>query len=462
MIAPATPQPSRASRPDHRDRPRRPPRPVQTTAGPGTIHRRDLFAGAAAFADRRARPSPSGTATGPEHPPDRPRRHERLVVLVRTRGSPTSDGASPRPESRGSGSTVPSIPPRLRAGAQVPRITTGRPHGPGPGPHRGRQRRSPRAGRAAAACSSSPVVPLTGRVDLHRPARGGYRQYVAGKVDHCYTRRGTFLPHVRDLTRTRNLRGWHQVRSALYRSIRSRGGRSGQHPVAWFRTGPDIDRVIVSSALRLPAGDEPWHLAVGLVGQHFPVVGRQRWIDQHPALPVPDESWDLDDLPSSALPPPGTWEEDPTSRAEFVQAYLASISATDGQIGRLLRGLDLSKTVVVVWSDHGYSLGHKRHFGKARLDAAVLRVPLLVAGPVSNRRTSTIRCRCSGCGRRSPSWPARPPIPPTRSPSTPRPATWCRGGEGRCRRSRRIWYSASTTPAAGPSSTTCGRIPVPG
>jgi arylsulfatase A-like enzyme len=214
--------------------------------------------------------------------------------------------------------------------------------------------------------------------DLHA---AGYRQYVAGKVDHCYTRQSTYLPHVTDITRSRNLRGWHRVRSVMYRRIRTQGGRSGRHPLAWYRGGPDVDRAIVESALRMPQGSQPWHLAVGLVGQHHPVVGRPSWTDRYPTLPVVDEAWDLDDLPASARPLPGSWGTDERSRSEFVRAYLASVSSSDHQIGRLLNGLDLTNTVVIVWSDHGYSMGHKRHFGKARLDAAVLRVPLLVSGP---------------------------------------------------------------------------------
>jgi arylsulfatase A-like enzyme len=56
---------------------------------------------------------------------------------------------------------------------------------------------------------------------------------------------------------------------------------------------------------------------------------------------------------------------------EAVQAYLATIAFTDSQVGRLLDGLDASShrdnTIVVLWSDHGWSLGEKSHWRKFAL-----------------------------------------------------------------------------------------------
>ena len=54
-----------------------------------------------------------------------------------------------------------------------------------------------------------------------------------------------------------------------------------------------------------------------------------------------------------------------------VQGYLASISFADACVGRLLDALDrsphVSNTIVVLWSDHGWSLGEKLHWRKFAL-----------------------------------------------------------------------------------------------
>jgi uncharacterized sulfatase len=69
-----------------------------------------------------------------------------------------------------------------------------------------------------------------------------------------------------------------------------------------------------------------------------------------------------------------------------LQAYLASVSFVDAQIGRVLdelQNLGLSeKTIVVVWSDHGYHLGdHSGIWQKRTLFEEATRAPLLVRWP---------------------------------------------------------------------------------
>jgi arylsulfatase A-like enzyme len=56
---------------------------------------------------------------------------------------------------------------------------------------------------------------------------------------------------------------------------------------------------------------------------------------------------------------------------EIVQAYLATIAFCDSQVARLLDGFEASpyrdNTIVVLWSDHGWSLGEKSHWRKFAL-----------------------------------------------------------------------------------------------
>lgn len=69
----------------------------------------------------------------------------------------------------------------------------------------------------------------------------------------------------------------------------------------------------------------------------------------------------------------------------MLQAYLACISYTDHNIGRVLNALQNSayanNTIVVLWSDHGYRMGEKNTFAKVCLWDRATRAPLIFAGP---------------------------------------------------------------------------------
>jgi arylsulfatase A-like enzyme len=68
-----------------------------------------------------------------------------------------------------------------------------------------------------------------------------------------------------------------------------------------------------------------------------------------------------------------------------VQAYLATITYVDGQIGRVLDALDKSayrdNTIVVFLGDHGWSLGEKRHWRKFALWEEATRAPFIWVAP---------------------------------------------------------------------------------
>ena len=125
--------------------------------------------------------------------------------------------------------------------------------------------------------------------------------------------------------------------------------------------------------------DQPFFLAVGLVKPHLPFRVPKKWFDMFPLESIelpPHRDDDLDDVPPAGVKmaapkgdharvlKSGRWKE-------IVQAYLASIAFCDSQVGRLLDGLDASayrdNTIVVLWSDHGWSLGEKSHWRKFAL-----------------------------------------------------------------------------------------------
>jgi len=140
--------------------------------------------------------------------------------------------------------------------------------------------------------------------------------------------------------------------------------------------------------------EKPFFLAVGFDRPHQPLYNPKRFHDMYPVdevvLPQTIDG-DLKDLPRSgreyALAPNtsglhrsveeyGQWEE-------AVSSYLASISYVDDLVGQIMAALEKSgyadNTLIVLWSDHGWHLGEKEHWGKATGWYRSTHIPLIIA-----------------------------------------------------------------------------------
>ncbi len=139
--------------------------------------------------------------------------------------------------------------------------------------------------------------------------------------------------------------------------------------------------------------DRPFFLAVGLFRPHLPWYVPQKYFDEYPlediTLPRVKED-DLDDVPplGVAMAKPRGDHSKVVKHKQWkkaVQGYLASITYTDRQIGRLLRALDkrpdADNTIIVLWTDHGWHLGEKLHWRKFSLWEEAGRVPLIFVVP---------------------------------------------------------------------------------
>jgi arylsulfatase A-like enzyme len=144
--------------------------------------------------------------------------------------------------------------------------------------------------------------------------------------------------------------------------------------------------------------DKPFFLAVGFHRPHQPLYNPKRFHDLYPPESIelpPTVKNDLDDVPRAgreyALAPNtsglhksvaayGEWEN-------AVSSYLASISFVDELIGNIMAALEDSdyaeNTLVVMWSDHGWHLGEKEHWGKATGWYRSTRIPMVVVPPKS-------------------------------------------------------------------------------
>jgi len=142
--------------------------------------------------------------------------------------------------------------------------------------------------------------------------------------------------------------------------------------------------------------DKPFFMAVGYYRPHIPLWAPQKYFQRFDnveiELPTVHES-DVADLgvvgqqrateavtagSHATVVKYGQWEE-------AVKAYLACTTYVDDQVGRLLEELDSGtygdNTVIVLWTDHGWHLGEKQHWGKWTPWQRSTRVPLIVVPP---------------------------------------------------------------------------------
>lgn len=135
----------------------------------------------------------------------------------------------------------------------------------------------------------------------------------------------------------------------------------------------------------------PFFLAVGFFRPHTPFVApKVPYFDWFPERDMPVATHSESD--DAGIPPPALSSRKPEEklltdqlRREAVQAYYASISFMDAQVGHVLDSLQrhglAENTIVVFTSDHGYHLGEHGLWKKQSLFEESARVPLIVAGP---------------------------------------------------------------------------------
>lgn len=134
---------------------------------------------------------------------------------------------------------------------------------------------------------------------------------------------------------------------------------------------------------------EPFFLAVGFYRPHTPYVAPKPHFVHYPLSEMKlakGPAHDRDDIPLPALPVrTANYNLSEKLQREAIQAYFASITFMDGQVGRVLDALarlGLSdNTVVVFFSDHGYHLGEHGLWQKQSLFEESARVPLIIAAP---------------------------------------------------------------------------------
>lgn len=135
----------------------------------------------------------------------------------------------------------------------------------------------------------------------------------------------------------------------------------------------------------------PFFLAVGLYRPHTPYVAPKKYFDLYPVdqISVPEiPDGYLKTLPAPARTSITRKQQNNLSKEvarQAIQAYYASITFADAQLGRILDSLEAAgladNTIIVFTSDHGYHMGEHGHYQKTTLFENATRVPLIISGP---------------------------------------------------------------------------------
>lgn len=149
--------------------------------------------------------------------------------------------------------------------------------------------------------------------------------------------------------------------------------------------------------LREASHEKPLFLGCGINKPHSPFFAPAAYHLPYenivgPKLPSDDTS----DLPTGAkdlLKESGSFwrgmmkleQQRPGAYHDFLRSYAACAALADEQIGRVVDALDASgrreRTIIVLWSDHGFHLGEKEHLEKFALWEKTTHVPFIVVAP---------------------------------------------------------------------------------
>jgi uncharacterized sulfatase len=141
--------------------------------------------------------------------------------------------------------------------------------------------------------------------------------------------------------------------------------------------------------------DKPFYLAVGFYRPHTPYVAPRKYFDMYPLdkIVLPGgPGKDQPGIPSMAYASYKKEQDQLTDdlRRQATQAYYASTTFMDAQVGLVVAALDrlglADTTVILFHSDHGYHLGEHGLWQKQSIWEQSARVPLIICVPGSKHK----------------------------------------------------------------------------
>jgi iduronate 2-sulfatase len=159
----------------------------------------------------------------------------------------------------------------------------------------------------------------------------------------------------------------------------------------------EIANVAIAQLRNAKTDKTPLFLAAGFIRPHLPFVAPKKYWDLYDAnsFKLPELRRAPMDAPSYALAPGGElrpYKGIPKSgvlpddtQLKLIHGYYAAMSYMDAQLGRVLDALDetglASKTIIVLWGDHGWHLGDHGQWCKHSNYEQATRIPLIVVAP---------------------------------------------------------------------------------
>ncbi len=161
----------------------------------------------------------------------------------------------------------------------------------------------------------------------------------------------------------------------------------------------DVMRQLAAAQKAAPTGEmQPFFLGVGFLKPHYPFIAPKKYWDLYKRE---DFAVAENNFPPHGIPPIALqvhWNEAraqsdvpkvdsilPEQQREMKHGYHACISYVDALVGRLLTELERLRlrenTIIVLWGDHGFSLGENSMWGKLTNLERSTRSPLMVVMP---------------------------------------------------------------------------------
>ncbi len=154
----------------------------------------------------------------------------------------------------------------------------------------------------------------------------------------------------------------------------------------------------VDKLRELSKEDKPFFLGVGFVKPHLPFTAPKKYWDLYDedSIKLATNVYRPTDAPQWAF---HNWDElrayanidddattiYPEQEVKLRHGYYAAISYIDAQIGKLLDELDelglRENTIIVMWGDHGISLGEHNQWSKPSAFEETTRTPLIISAP---------------------------------------------------------------------------------
>lgn len=170
--------------------------------------------------------------------------------------------------------------------------------------------------------------------------------------------------------------------------------------LSWFADedpAPQTDAIGASEAIKLLEAnkDKPFYLAVGFYRPHTPYVAPKSFFDLYPLDKIELATGPMKDQPGIPEAAYASYKKEQDNltddlRKQALQAYYASISFMDAQVGAVVDAVDrlglAEKTIIVFHSDHGYHLGDHGLWQKQSIWERSARVPLIISVPGTSEK----------------------------------------------------------------------------